>query len=587
MSRKTVFWSLLAIGIGVFLGSFACRLIVAADASTDSPVGAKGNEVKKGDKGNQPDIPKIDWEKDEELEKKSSVSVVPISDTTVKITSVNLKPPSERWSFKPFSGSYGGYVEIVVGDEQNFGILQQDERNIQFWGTASKDSSDLWPVKAEGNLMPPKDRPGTPPHWSARISSAQIEVFIGQSDDINDEANFTVKLVDYPAEGQRPRCPKYMYGKDHPLFIQAKNLPAGQGTLLRQVRVTSESDSSELEITLKETGTNTGVYRNVVGTWSDLLYVGDATQGGPKRVKVTNEEVVTFKLASHGGVGDYDTLAKCDVMIDRAECGSGYFNYVDVPNWPVLNSTTDIHRDFVQMLTKTKDGYTKPAGAPVCWATYAAAGDANCRQEHYASAADAQSADAADLVIWSGHGTDFGSTSGYYCAFLDANKNIVQLHHNDVALGNTDAEWAIFETCRFLNTANEESNGPGHGTATDATIVAELKQMFSGLHLVMGYKTKCRVWGHFAERLINCSSCDQGSEHGLDQGTTIRFSFARSTRHCPMQDQDMVPRVFGAESCLGDKLYSDQGKKLAPVPLSRDPLATDTYVFDEWTVPRE
>jgi hypothetical protein len=341
-----------------------------------------------------------------------------------------------------------------------------------------------------------------------------------------------------------------------------------------------------VEITLKETAPKSGIYRNVVGEWSELLYLGEESGGAPARVKVVDEELLTFRLVSDSGYGA-DVQAEYQVMADRAECGSGYYNYVDVPDWPQIHSTTDIHNDFIKMLTDTKAGYDKPDAAPVLWSTYEGAGDAVCRKSHYAEPTDANKADAADIVIWSGHGSDRDTPNNYYCLFLDINKNLEKLHHDDVKLGNTDAEWAIFQTCRFLNTSKEESNGPGHGTATDEDIETELKQMFAGCHLVMGYKTMMLMYAHFAEKLMSCINCNQGTDHGLDQGFTIPMAFSRATIHCPMRDQNMVPRIFGADACWGDMLYPEAGKKMAPILLSRDPLATDGYHYDEWTVPQE
>ena len=89
------------------------------------------------------------------------------------------------------------------------------------------------------------------------------------------------------------------------------------------------------------------------------------------------------------------------------------------------------------------------------------------------------------------------------------------------------------------------------------------------------------MYAHFAEKLMSCINCDQGTDHGLDQGMTMRFAFSRATRDCPMEDQDMVPRIFGAVDCVGKRLYPDGGKRLTPVPLSRDPLPTDEYFFEE------
>jgi len=111
---------------------------------------------------------------------------------------------------------------------------------------------------------------------------------------------------------------------------------------------------------------------------------------------------------------------------------------VDVPTWDEIGSTTIVHNDFIQMLTDTKTGYDKPDAAPVLSLTYAGASDEVCRKSDYTDPTDASKADAADLVIWSGHGTDTVTPNNYYCAFLDEDKNTERLHHSDVNLGNTD-----------------------------------------------------------------------------------------------------------------------------------------------------
>jgi len=550
------------------------------------------------------------------IDKNDATKVFPESVATdptgkVTITTKTFRPPKSKkgkWTFAEFDDdgtpqhvrnrlkndinpSY--YVDLVLDPdwlifaETTITVSpdNEDAIKVEVAKLTMPDNAGSFPLQCEGNLKPPTGGEGYPPHWSAKMPTPSLEVFIGQSDQIFDEANFEVMLTDYPAEGERQRNPKYMFGKEDPVFIQVRNIEPGQGTLLRRIRVSSESAPSYVEITLKETATDSGVYRNVAGEWSDLLYLGEESGGAPTHVGVIDEEVIKFQLVTSSG--EYaDIQAEYHVMVDRAECGSGYYNYIDVPKWPQLNSTTDIHNDFLGMLTDTKAGYSKPDPAPILWSTYAGAGDAVCRKNDYAEPTDTDKADAADIIIWSGHGTDTGTPNNYYCAFLDASKNIQKLHHSDVRLGNADAEWAIFQTCRFLNTSKEESNGPGHGTATDEDIINELKQMFAGCHLVCGYKTKNRMYAHFAEKLISCINCDQGSDHGLDVGSIMEIAFIRATRHCPMRDQDMYPRIFVAVDCRPDWLYSEGTKKLAPVTLSRDPLPTDNYHFYEWKVPQ-
>jgi len=166
MIRRTSQWGRVAMGVGLLLCLFIGPSAKAADSPSDPRIqDVKEREVTKTKVG-------IDYEEEEnyQLEKKSAAKVDPIAGEKIKITSIILKPPAGNWSFKTFPDDASNFVEVVVGLGQNSDIITQDAQNIQFWGTAPKDTADSWPVKAEGNLLPPPGGQGTLPHWSAKVA---------------------------------------------------------------------------------------------------------------------------------------------------------------------------------------------------------------------------------------------------------------------------------------------------------------------------------------------------------------------------------------------------------------------------------
>jgi len=165
----------IAAALGLALaGAFWAR---AAEEPTDPHVNERDKEVKRGDKGAEPETPKIDWESDEEIQKKAAEETEEIDANTIKITSRKLEPPEGNWSFKTFEDDPSLYVEVVVEAEQNWDVITQESQTIQFWGTAPKDTPDNWPVKAEGNLNPGGTGGGTAAfHWSAKIRKAHVKI---------------------------------------------------------------------------------------------------------------------------------------------------------------------------------------------------------------------------------------------------------------------------------------------------------------------------------------------------------------------------------------------------------------------------
>ncbi|HUX01145.1 MAG: hypothetical protein WBD63_03110 [Phycisphaerae bacterium] len=183
MIRRMALWAFLALGFCALLGLLAVPLSRAADKASDPELqDVKDKTVKKGDKGVDPEKPKIDWENDDQLEKKNWENREDLT-TKWKITSMTLKPPCNakgEETFKTFPDGPGEYVEVVVGDGQEWAVIPKEppEKNIQFWGTVAKNSADLWPLKSEGNLKPPPGGEGGDGtkdyHWSAKISNEEV-----------------------------------------------------------------------------------------------------------------------------------------------------------------------------------------------------------------------------------------------------------------------------------------------------------------------------------------------------------------------------------------------------------------------------
>jgi hypothetical protein len=173
-------WAFGVLCCGALLVLFAGDLTTAADKASDPQLqDVKDKAVKKGDKGVNPEKPKIDWEQDNQLEKKNWEGRENLT-TRWKITSPTLKPPRNakgQGTFKTFPDGPGEYVEVVVGDGQEWAVIPKDqpEKNIKFWGTVATDSADLWPVKAEGNLSMPGNGEGLSlKHWSAKMSNEEV-----------------------------------------------------------------------------------------------------------------------------------------------------------------------------------------------------------------------------------------------------------------------------------------------------------------------------------------------------------------------------------------------------------------------------
>jgi hypothetical protein len=126
-------------------------------------------------------------------------------------------------------------------------------------------------------------------------------------------------LDDWPRTATELRSPKYIFGKNDPIYLQVDFLgidPQVAEHFSNFVKVTSDSGGL-VHLTLKETGPDTQVFNNIAAE-GELLYLSDAnSEGNGDKIKVVDEEVLTFWLEIQPGSGEYRSCKT--VMVDKGE----------------------------------------------------------------------------------------------------------------------------------------------------------------------------------------------------------------------------------------------------------------------------
>ena len=115
------------------------------------------------------------------------------------------------------------------------------------------------------------------------------------------DPSYTKILDDWPQAPDLIRSPKYIFGQDDPIYFEVKGPvnPKAAGVIKDLVKVNTSCAGAPcggpVYLTLKETATNSAVFRNSLAP-GNLLYLDDETRSHPKgyRIKVINEEVLTF-----------------------------------------------------------------------------------------------------------------------------------------------------------------------------------------------------------------------------------------------------------------------------------------------------
>jgi Family of unknown function (DUF6345) len=482
-----------------------------------------------------------------------------------------------KLSQKPLSSSVAGAVTFLDGGAVH-SITHDSQVDVEFIG----DIAGIASIIATATNEDGTETPGSPKTGTAEVAVASMTLYVGRSEQniVESDDNFVTELTDYEQTETHPRSPLFIFGEPNPIFIEVTGLPAGLGILEKCVQVSSESDPVGVALSLNEVPGKPGTYRNVIAGWtSNKLLLGTksgSVRGQVIRIKTTRREVLTFTLNQAGTM----PVSK-NVMVERGRTGAGYFTYNDIDICPYgkRKSTKPIAEGFVAGF---RQATSVPTSRPYWPCAYLGAGDAVCRIGDYMNPTDSDKADAASIIMWVGHGTAEQNAGkwDYYCVFINET-GMEKLHHDDVGLGDTLANWAIFHSCRFLNTDGEAEDGPNDGLTVDPDAVnAELKKMCGhGMRLVCGWKTrmymKPGLGAYFAER--------------LQEGDDIADAWIATSMVFPREDENKVSiaRVFGAEACANDNVVPITDSPMAPVILCpRDPVPADSYsVLQELATP--
>ncbi len=377
-----------------------------------------------------------------------------------------------------------------------------------------------------------------------------IKLYIGKSDVPSDAKNYEDELTDYSDDGKgHRRCPKYMFiGNKTPIFIEGRG-EAG----MRQVniKVTSQTDSAGVRMALFETGASTGIYRNVTsyahGSSTNIVCLkaqGEVSRG--LRIAIKDEELLTVTVIGVMSDPDQTNQLSTSVMVDRAECGVAGYSYTkSSPQQRVLANNLKNITDLVSMLIA--DGWES---------IYRASDDAAnawCLVEDFEITTDAGKADAADLVYWSGHG------GVKKCGFLrsDTAKTVAFLTYDNAGLGDTDANWAIFDSCDFF-TAN----------------LADFKKLCGhGLRLACGYASPSPMDDEGKAAFFMAR---------LREGKTIKDAWCLTVKEYPpkMDSPVVIGVVVGVKAldCGNDSIVSvTKNCSLSPIKISRAPSGNDGF----------
>ena len=129
-------------------------------------------------------------------------------------------------------------------------------------------------------------------------------------------------LDDWPKTTTEDRSPKFIFGKEDPIYVRIENL--GSDPLVAEhftsfVEVETELGETAY-LTVKETGPDTQICTNEAAE-GELLYLSDTTSpGAGEKIKVVDEELLTFSLEIQPDSGNYDSCYT--VMVDRGEFGA-------------------------------------------------------------------------------------------------------------------------------------------------------------------------------------------------------------------------------------------------------------------------
>ncbi len=242
------------------------------------------------------------------------------------------------------------------------------------------------------------------------------------------DSGYTEELTDWPESGDQDRSPKCILGEDDPIYVQVKNLgtdPNTAETINNAVKVTSESDSSGIYLTLKETGADTQIFRNSEAA-GELLYLStSSSEGDGDKIEVVDEEILTFGVKTNGSYSDC-----IDVMVDRGEFASATGEDTNPIQQAWLNNSRS---EFEEHIDKDEAGRIEELE---WWENGEQLGD-DCTKAFVQAAGDTPN----DFFYMASH--------GYNGVQIDQNDNI-WFFSNEADNWTDELEWIIFWACEVL-----------------------------------------------------------------------------------------------------------------------------------------
>lgn len=373
--------------------------------------------------------------------------------------------------------------------------------------------------------------------------------------------SYTTPLTDYPeetGEDPKPRSPKYLfcdeYKPPHRNILRLKIEVPGRDSFEREViepgAGVNSNEGEGVTTTLVETGWSTDVFTGRVYLTED-----ESASSPSSKIRIYHEPVLSFTFMPDGA----HKLGAIGYMVDRGEVGvwwqGKYPDYSE--GWAEIVRAWESMRGLMDETMKEVDhGDVVP---PLPFMCNAAKGDLQCKRAHFDHPTNDDWWDSVDIAAYTGHGFTDNGTDFYIALFVDkvggVKQPVQKVLPQDIGdLGNKDLEWAVFNTCRFMQNSD-----------------TELKKMFQGLHLALGYYSRMdvdpRAGTHF-------SYCLQHDQKTLWQAWQMQAQ--------EYQEPGQKAQCYGVDDAItNDKVSADQGM---PILLSRDPGSGATYQREQYIV---
>jgi len=277
---------------------------------------------------------KIDYNDEEEVAPES----ITTPGGTITIVSKTFRPPTDAWSFKPFPVG-NTHVDIYEDDPPD-GMARHvvapakdndTDSRVKVEMVATGSVAAQWPLRCEGNLAPPAGAPGTPPHWSAKVTKQKFDLIV--HDAFEGDGDGAAKR-DGPEISEEKELSRGAFGvanrndtdgdgrmdKDE-TGANPDNQIANEKDMIKVIikKVTDETIAGDVALTITGDGTKTELWKaeskaggkETARSWAiTSLPVTVWVEGLDKSAAVRDIEVVLKKKGAGGGFADGAELDK-------------------------------------------------------------------------------------------------------------------------------------------------------------------------------------------------------------------------------------------------------------------------------------